>query len=173
MTWRNLSLAVSAAGLLILVRSGGWLCAVGTPLSLATACLISNGHTRLSGLSMWCPLWSNDNPRTTPSFPRMCRATFPFFNYPRFLLSPTFNTISLISGTFGVLRVIRWVSIRLWIYKCLHHFQARFLASLSRLFSAQNHFAPTSKCFELKLVPTLHRCQSRLKAGCSNSSRRW
>ena len=116
MTWRNLSLAVSAAGLLILVRSGGWLCAVGTPLSLATACLISNGHTRLSGLSMWCPLWSNDNPRTTPSFPRMCRATFPFFHYPRFLSSPTFNTISLISGAFGVLRVIRWVSIRLWIY---------------------------------------------------------
>ena len=43
MSWRILSFAVSAACLLILVRSGGWLCAVGTPLSLATACLICKG----------------------------------------------------------------------------------------------------------------------------------
>ena len=136
MTWRIFSLAVSAACLLILVRSGGWLCAVGTPLSLAAACLISNGHTRLSGLSMWCPLWSNDNPRTTSSFPRICRTTFPFFLSPQFFSSATINTTSPIFGTFAVLRVTRWVSIRLWTCSCLHLFQAWFLASLSRLLSA-------------------------------------
>ena len=110
--------------------------AVGTPLSLATACLISNGHTRLSGLSMWCPLWSNDNPRTTPPFPPICRTTFPFLHSARFFLSATINTIYPISRTFEVLRVIRWVSIRLWTYSRLHLFQAWFLASLSRLLSA-------------------------------------
>ena len=43
MSWQILSFAVSATCPLILVRSGSWLCAVGTPLSLATACLICKG----------------------------------------------------------------------------------------------------------------------------------
>ena len=52
---------------------------------------------------MWCPLWSNDNPRTTPSFPRICRTTFPFFHSPQFFSSATINTNSPISGTSAAL----------------------------------------------------------------------
>ena len=112
------------------------------PLSLAI------GQTRLSGLSMRCPFWSNDNPWTTPSFPGKCRTTFPFFHSPRFFSSATIYTISPISGTLAVLRVIRWVS----QLGCLHLFQAWFLASFGRLFLLHlllpqwgGHFAPTSK----------------------------
>ena len=138
MTWRIFSLAGLAACLLILVRSGGWLCAVGTPLSLAIACLISNGHTRLSGLSKWCPLWSNDNPRTTPSFPCICRTTFPFIHSLIFLACDyqhNFFDIWYLWGLAGDSMSL-CVSIRLWAYSCLHLFQAWFSASLSRLFSA-------------------------------------
>ena len=81
MSWRILSFAVSAACLLILVGSGGWHSFV------ACYCLsYLQGH---KGLSMSCPLWSNDNPRTTPSFPRIWRTTFPFFYSPRFFSSAT------------------------------------------------------------------------------------
>ena len=180
MTWRIFSLAGLAACLLILVRSGGWLCAVGTPLSLATACLISNEHTRLSGLSMWCPLWSNDNPRTTPSFPCICRTTFPFFHSLIFLVCDYQHNFSDIWYL-----VIRWVfesplgcgHIHVSI-SSKHDFQPPSAACLVLMFLLHlllpqwgGHFAPTSKFLELTLSSPLYRCHGRLRAGCSNSSR--
>ena len=161
MTWRIFSLAVSAACLLILVRLGGWLCAVGTSLSLATACLISNGHTRLIGLSMWCPLWSNDNPWTTPSFPWICRTTFPFSHSLIFLVCNYHHNFSDIWYLWGL------AGDSMSLHCLVHMFLLHLL-----LPQWGGHFAPTSKCLELTLASPLHRCQGRLRAGCSNSSRR-
>ena len=56
--------------------------------------LISSGHTRFSGRSMWCPLLSSTTPRTTPSLPLIWHTTFAFLHSALFLSSPTTNTTS-------------------------------------------------------------------------------
>ena len=80
------SFALSAACLLLLDPSACWIPSIRYifPSSVATDPLISSGHTKLSGLSMWWPLCSKVTPLITPSLPRTCRITLPFFHFPRF-----------------------------------------------------------------------------------------
>ena len=94
---------------------------------------ISSGHTKWSGLSMWWPLCSKVTLLITPSLPRTCHITLPFFHFPRVFSSPTISTISAMSGTGGAFLFTRWLSNRLRTYSCFHVLQPCCLVSLSCL----------------------------------------